>query len=101
MHFGVAFAWSAVFVMLVVASSRLHTRLVSPYGPLQIAAVFGPCVWMVMSLVVIPLAVKRPPVITGRWWIQLVAHIPFVAIPMVTTIARGVRRSAAPDSRLH
>jgi hypothetical protein len=100
MHFGVAFGWSAVFVLLVLGSSRLRTLLASAYGALEAAAVVGPSIWMVMSLVVIPLLVKRPPAITVRWWIQLVAHIPFVAIPMVTTIARGVRRSAvAPDVR--
>jgi len=45
---------------------------------------------MIMSLVVIPLLVHRPPTITIRWWVQLVGHVPFVAIP----IAAGVRRPA-------
>jgi uncharacterized membrane protein YagU involved in acid resistance len=56
---------------------------------LAAAAVYGPIVWMVMSLVVIPLLVHRPPSITPRWWIQLAGHIPFVALPMIWQIARG------------
>jgi hypothetical protein len=43
-----------------------------------------------MSLVVIPLASGRPPSITVRWWIQLFAHIPFVALPIVTVAGRGL-----------
>jgi hypothetical protein len=25
-----------------------------------------------------------------RWWIQLFAHIPFVALPIVTVVGRGL-----------
>jgi hypothetical protein len=43
-----------------------------------------------MSLVVIPMLTGRPPTITTRWWVQLVGHIPFVALPIVVMSARGV-----------
>jgi hypothetical protein len=42
-----------------------------------------------MSLAVIPLLVHRPPTINFRWWVQLLGHIPFVAIPIVASISRG------------
>jgi hypothetical protein len=42
-----------------------------------------------MSLAVIPLLVHRPPTINFRWWVQLLGHIPFVAIPIVASINRG------------
>jgi len=90
MHLGVAFGWSAVFLLLYERAGRLRAATRSLAGVATIAVVYGPIVWMIMSLVVIPLLVHRPPTITIRWWVQLVGHVPFVAIP----IAAGVRRPA-------
>lgn len=88
MHVGVAFGWSAVFAMAVMRSSALRDRLRSRRGALAIAALYGPLIWMVMSLAVIPLLVHRPPAITIRWWIQWFGHIPFVALPIALTFVR-------------
>lgn len=87
LHFGVAFGWSTVFFLLVRQSARLRQVLAKPSGIIKVAAVYGPFVWLVMSLVVIPLLVQRPPNITGRWWVQLIGHFPFVGIPIVAAIA--------------
>jgi hypothetical protein len=92
MHFGVAFGWSAVFLTLYDRSRRLRDLGASPYGVLRVASVYGPAIWMVMSLLVIPLLLHRPPSITARWWIQLIGHIPFVAVPIVWSISRGLPR---------
>jgi uncharacterized membrane protein YagU involved in acid resistance len=89
MHFGVAFAWSAVFLFFVMRSSWVRRTVSSPSGVVGIAAIYGPFIWLVMSLVVIPLLLHRPPKITSRWWIQLVGHIPFVGLPIVASIANG------------
>jgi hypothetical protein len=89
MHFGVAFGWSAVFLFLVLRSSRVRDLLASPHGVVKVAALYGPFIWLVMSLAVIPLLVHRPPAITLRWWIQLVGHFPFVGLPIVATIGKG------------
>jgi hypothetical protein len=89
MHFGVAFGWSAVFLLLVRQSSWLRRQVTAPYGVLRVAAWYGPFIWLVMSLAVIPLLVHRPPAITFRWWVQLVGHIPFVAVPIVGSIRTG------------
>jgi len=86
MHFGIAFVWSAVFLMLVLSSSWLRGVLAAPYGVIAVAAVYGPLVWIVMSVAIVPLFTHRPPTINIRWWIQLVGHIPFVALPIVTMI---------------
>jgi hypothetical protein len=94
MHFGVAFGWSLVFLLLVKRSERLRRLLASPFGPLKAAAWFGPLVWLVMSLAVIPLLLHRPPTFSVRWWVQLIGHIPFVGLP----IAAALRR-AAPGFR--
>jgi len=85
MHVGVAFGWSAVFLFLVLRSRRVRALLASPYGVIKVAALYGPFVWMVMSLAVIPILVHRPPTIGARWWIQLVGHIPFVGLPIVAS----------------
>jgi hypothetical protein len=88
MHFGVAFGWSAVFIFLVLRSRRVRDVLASPYGPAKVGALYGPFIWSVMSLIVIPLLVHRPPTIGARWWIQLIGHIPFVGIPIAAASRR-------------
>jgi hypothetical protein len=74
MHVAVAFTWSAVFLVLVRRASWLRRLVGSRYGVLKVAALYGPFVWTVMSLVVIPVLVHRPPTIGFRWWVQLVGH---------------------------
>lgn len=86
MHVAVAFTWSAVFLVLVRRASWLRRLVGSRYGVLKVAALYGPFVWTVMSLVVIPLLVRRPPTIGFRWWVQLVGHFPFVGLPIVASI---------------
>jgi len=68
--------------------------LASRHGVLKVAALYGPFIWMVMSLVVIPALTQRPPRITLRWWIQWFGHIPFVGIPIVASSA-GAPRSGS------
>ena len=89
MHFGVAFGWSAVFLFVVMRAGWVRALLNSPYGIVKVAALYGPCVWLVMSLVVIPLLVHHAPTFSIRWWIQLVGHFPFVGLPIVASIASG------------
>jgi hypothetical protein len=92
MHFGVALFWAAVFVFLVLRSSWVQSVLSSRYGVVEVAALYGPLIWMLMSLLVIPAFTRRPPTLGFRWWVQLFAHIPFVALPIVWA---GRPRSAA------
>lgn len=89
-HFCVAFGWSAVFLFLM-RSDWIRRILESRYGVLKVAAVYGPSIWIVMSLVLIPLVAQRPPTINARWWIQFVGHIPFVGLPIVWSISRADR----------
>ena len=93
MHFGVAFGWSAVFLFLVMRSPWIRGLLTSPYGVIKVASLYGPVIWMVMSLAVIPFLTHRPPTINNRWWIQFIGHFPFVGIPIVASIgSRSARR---------
>jgi len=86
LHLCVATGWSLIFLTLISRVPRIQRVLRSRFGPLKVAGVYGPFIWLVMSLVVIPLLTHRPPAITYRWWIQLFGHIPFVAIPIVVTL---------------
>jgi hypothetical protein len=88
MHFGVALAWAVVFLAIYLTSSWIRRVADSRYGSLKIAVFYGPIIWMVMSLVVIPTLTGRPPSITYRWWVQFFGHMVFVALPIVATIAR-------------
>jgi hypothetical protein len=89
MHLGVALGWSTVFLVVFESSARLRRVAATPVGVIAVAVIYGPMIWLVMSLVVIPLLTKRPPTITVRWWVQFFGHIPFVALPIVAMIARG------------
>lgn len=96
MHIGVAFAWSAVFLFLVLRSMWVRRLLASPHGVFRVAALFGPFVWIVMSLIVIPVLVHRPPTIGTRWWVQLIGHFPFVGLPIVASSAGRAPRWLTP-----
>jgi hypothetical protein len=90
MHAGVAFTWTAVFLALVLVSPALRRIIATPAGIVGVSLVYGPAIWLVMSFLVIPTLTGRAPTINDRWWVQLVAHVPFVAVPIVAMIGRGL-----------
>lgn len=96
MHFGVAFGWSAVFLFVVMRWSWVRRLLATRMGVLKVAALYGPFVWLVMSLAVIPLLVHRPPTISVRWWAQLIGHFPFVGLPIVASIVGWSKHPPEP-----
>jgi hypothetical protein len=87
MHFGVAFGWSAVFMFLVLRIRCVQHILRSRNGVFKVAALYGPFIWLVMSLAVIPLFTHFWPPIGIRWWVQFFGHIPFVGLPIVGVAA--------------
>ena len=88
-----AFWWSAVFLFLYDRSARIREVAASRFGALKVAAVYGPLIWIFMSCVVIPLFLHRPPNIRPRWFVQLIGHIFFVGLPIVSMIRVNPRRS--------
>jgi hypothetical protein len=88
LHVGVALAWSTVFLALHTALPALRRLTATPGGILLAATAYGPVVWIAMSMLIIPMMTGRPPTITIRWWIQIVGHIGFVALPIVAMTAR-------------
>ena len=95
LHLLVALVWSAAFVLAIAASSSLRCAISRPGGAIAVATVYGPFIWLVMSLVVIALATGRPPTFGLRWWVQLFAHVPFVALPLVFTARRVLLLASA------
>jgi hypothetical protein len=96
MHVGVALVWSALFLALVLAWPGLRRVVATPAGIAGVAAVYGPVVWIVMSFAVIPALTGQPPTPNARWWVQLVGHIPFVALPIVLLIGWPAQSAARP-----
>ena len=101
LHLGVALTWSAVFLAAARAWPALRHAIATPAGALGVAAAYGPLIWLVMSLVVIPLATGRPPRFGVRWWVQIFAHLPFVTLPLVFTARRvlGLEASSVHTRR--
>jgi hypothetical protein len=95
MHFSVALTWSTVFLAAWTASAAIRRLASSMGGAFALACIYGPCIWMVMSFIVIPALTHKPPAVTCRWWVQFFGHIPFVAIPIGATIGRW-RNGPAP-----
>jgi hypothetical protein len=95
LHLSVALTWSAAFVLAVAGSSGLCRALNHPVSALMVAIIYGPLIWLVMSLAVIPLATGRLPALGFRWWVPIIAHMPVVAIPLVFTARRALRLGAA------
>ena len=91
LHVVTAFTWSAVFLVAASRMSWLRRAIATPAGIAVVAAVYGPCIWAFMSLVVIPLLSHSPTAITARWFIQLAGHAVFVGPPIVWSVARGTR----------
>ena len=98
LHVAVALTWSAIFVLAVAWFPSLRRAIATPTGAFVVASLYGPIIWLVMSLAVIPMATGRPPALGFRWWVQVFVHVPFVTLPLVFTARRALalssRRSA-------
>ena len=90
LHLFVAFIWSTLFVLALATSDRLRRLVSRAAGAFVVACLYGPMIWLVMSLAIIPLATGRPPTFAFRWWVQIVAHVPFVTLPLVFTARRAL-----------
>lgn len=91
LHFCVALFWSTVFLALYTTSSWLRRATESRAGILTVALFYGPMIWIVMSMLVIPTFLHRPATINVRWWIELAGHVVAVGTPIVWSIARPPR----------
>jgi hypothetical protein len=97
LHFCIALLWSSVYYFLTRSNSTLRNLVRSPGGAAAFALVYGPCIWLFMSIILIPAFLHRPPTLTPIWWVQLVGHALFVVGPMIWAFGdgRGERREHA------
>ena len=86
LHCLVAFVWSTLFVLTLASFERLRRVADWPGGAFGAACAHGPAIWLVMSLVIIPLATGRPPTFAFRWWVHIFAHVPFVTPPLIFAV---------------
>ena len=91
MHLCVALFWSGLFLVALRNSPALRDAIQSWPKAILVATVYGLSIWLIMSLIVIPTLVHRPPTIGAKWWVQLIGHIPFVAGPMILANRRTAR----------
>ena len=92
-HFCVAIFWSAIYLLVTRGSPALGRLVQTPLGALAFAAVYGPVIWIVMTFIVIPAFVHRPPTTSAIWWVILVGHVPFVVVPMVWASGDGRQKT--------
>lgn len=95
LHFLVAFSWSALFVAMLTVSPVLRGALEQPASTLAVAGLFGPFIWVTMSMIIVPAFTHRVIPINTRWWIQLAGHFLFVGLPMALAVRTLLPRATS------
>lgn len=92
LHLTVAFTWTMIFYALVRLVPDLGRRLATRAGRVTVGLLWGPVIWLVMDLVVLPLSRARPtPVSSPHFYINLVQHALMVGLPMVLILGDPAR----------
>ena len=99
MHCCVAGIWSALFIFGLMRFGFIRRLQTSWSGIVGVAAIYGPFIWLFMSLVVISLSIHRLIPMNYRWWIQLIGHFPFVGLPIVASASHGMLVTDSAPSR--
>ena len=97
LHCSVALSWSTIFLLVYDRWEWLRDVAAGHYGVVKVALVFGPMVWVVMSLLVIPSMTGKPPSITEKWAIQFVGHAVSVGWPIVASVRLADRTTVTPS----
>ncbi|MEO8031604.1 MAG: hypothetical protein ABJC74_10295 [Gemmatimonadota bacterium] len=86
MHFSVALTWSIIYWLLWQRWAGLR-RFRDRWGPIVVGLFYGPLVWVIMDLVVMPFTHNKPtPVSAGMFWVMLAGHVVSVGIPIAVVI---------------
>ncbi|MEP6573836.1 MAG: hypothetical protein ABJD11_14120 [Gemmatimonadota bacterium] len=86
MHFSVALAWTTVYATIYRYWPALREFTRSTGGAVLAGAAFGPLVWIVMRLAVLPLLVAQGAIKPGPFLRMIAIHIVCVGIPMAFII---------------
>jgi hypothetical protein len=95
LHVCVALTWSVVFLAIYAVTPWIRRVTATRGGVLAVAAVYGPCIWLVMSFGVIHTFTHNPVSLNFRWWVQFFGHIPAVALPIVWSASLPERAEPA------
>jgi hypothetical protein len=83
MHFTVALIWASLFVFAVKNSWWLRDALDTWPNRILVAVVYGVSIWLIMTWIVIPAFLHRPPTLSLKYWVQMAGHPLFVVGPMI------------------
>jgi hypothetical protein len=82
-----------VIFLLALRGTRFVPRMLGwRFGALDVAMWYGPLVYVVMTMLLIPLFTHRVPPITLNWVTVLLGHIPFVGLPIALIVGRASPR---------
>jgi len=98
LHFAIATAWSALFVIAVRHWPPLARARESRYGAFKVGPAFGVTVWAFMRFVVIPLSHARAGAVLS--WVTVVmilGHVLFVGLPIALIAGARGGRGANPS----
>ena len=88
-HFVVAAVWSLVYFLVFQRWRALREVVRSRAGTLGVAIAVGTVVWLMMSLVVVPLSSATPSAAFSRVWFALLAiHWVAVGLPIAAIVRR-------------
>lgn len=92
LHFIIAHAWAAAYVVAPGRSALLRSATRTGFGAVAVGAGFGAVVWLVMNFLVKPVGGIPPtPLASGMFTVMLGGHALVVGVPIVA-VARSAPR---------
>ena len=89
MHTGVALGWATVYAVLWANWPALRARTATAGGALLAGALYGPCVWLAMRFLILPLThAYLQPVTSWRFLAMIGIHVVAVGTP-ITLLLRA------------
>ena len=92
LHFTIACAWTTLFIVACRLSPALRDLIASVRGAIIAGLPYGASIWLVMDLVVLPLArVRQTPVASSVFLIMLIWHAVGLGVPLALLARRADR----------
>lgn len=83
LHLMVALTWTTIFFVLSRRIPPVSRLIETTAGRVKAGLLFGPVIWLVMDLVVLPLSRARPtPVSSPHFYLNLLQHAVMIGVPM-------------------
>jgi hypothetical protein len=97
LHLMVALTWTTIFFVLSRQIPAVSHLIETTAGRVKAGLLFGPVIWLVMDLVVLPLSRARPtPVSSPHFYINLLQHAVMIGVPMALLLGSNPRESTMP-----